>query len=86
MNKSAYVSVRVRPDLKNDAEKILKSLGVTPTDAITIFYTQIKMHHGFPFPVEIPNAVTRQAIQEAANDVDMQVSHSMAEFMKAMEE
>jgi hypothetical protein len=35
---------------------------------------------------EIPNAVTRQAIQDAANDVDMQVSHSMAEFKKAMEE
>ena len=85
MNKSAYVSVRVRPDLKNDAEKILKSLGVTPTDAITIFYTQIKMHHGFPFPVEIPNAVTRQAIRDAENDVDMQVSYSMAEFKKAMD-
>lgn len=36
--------------------------------------------------VEIPNEVSRQAIQDAVNGVGMQVSHSMDEFMKAMEE
>jgi len=46
MNKSAYVSVRIRPEVKTETEKILQSLGVTPTEAITMFYTQINMRRG----------------------------------------
>jgi hypothetical protein len=36
--------------------------------------------------VEIPNEVSRQAIQDAVNDVGMQTVNSMEEFKKAMEE
>lgn len=86
MNKSAYVSVRIRPEVKTETEKILLSLGITPTEAITMFYSQINLRRGLPFPVEIPNEVSRQAIQDAVNGVDMQVSHSMEEFKKAMAE
>lgn len=86
MNKSAYVSVRIRPDVKAETDNILQSLGITATEAISMFYNQINMRRGLPFPVEIPNEVSRQAIQDAVNGVDMQVSHSMEEFMKAMDE
>ncbi|MBA3074542.1 MAG: hypothetical protein FP831_13155 [Anaerolineae bacterium] len=36
--------------------------------------------------MEIPNEVSRQAIQDAVNGVGMQTVNSMEEFMKAMEE
>ncbi|MCX6054248.1 MAG: type II toxin-antitoxin system RelB/DinJ family antitoxin [Chloroflexi bacterium] len=80
MNKSAYVFVRIRPDVKAETDNILKSLGITATQAISMFYNQINMRRGLPFPVEIPNEVSRQAIQDAVNGVDMKVSHSMEEF------
>ena len=86
MNKSAYVSVRIHPEVKNETDKILQSLGVTPTEAITMFYRQINMRRGLPFPVEIPNEVSRQAIQDAVNGVGMQTVNSIDDLMKAMEE
>jgi DNA-damage-inducible protein J len=86
MNKSAYVSVRIRPEVKTETEKILQSLGVTPTEAITMFYTQINMRRGLPFAVEIPNEVSRKAIQDAVNGVGMQTVNSVDDLMKAMDE
>lgn len=86
MNKSAYVSVRIRPEVKTETEKILQSLGVTPTEAITMFYSQINLRRGLPFPVEIPNKVSKQAIQDAVNGVGMQTVNNIDDLMKAMDE
>ena len=41
-----------------------RSKGLSPAQAIRIFYTQISMHHGLPFEVKIPNVTTREAIEE----------------------
>ena len=38
---------------------------MTPTEAITLFYKQVKLYRGLPFPVRIPNAATRKALREA---------------------
>jgi len=65
MNKTATVSARVKPETKNNAEKVFKKLGMTPTDAITLFYTQVDLRQGIPFPIEIPNAETMKTINHA---------------------
>ena len=66
MAKEATVRARIEPQLKENAEGILKKLGLNPTTAITIFYNQIALRHGLPFEVEIPNATTRRTF--AATD------------------
>ena len=86
MNKTGYISVRIQPDVKAQTDKILQSLGISATEAISMFYNQINMRRGLPFPVEIPNEVSRQAIQDAVNGVDMQTVNSIDELMKAMED
>jgi DNA-damage-inducible protein J len=40
-------------------------LGLTTTQAITLFYKQVELQHGLPFGVHIPNKITRRALQEA---------------------
>lgn len=64
MGKSAYITARIEPALKASAESVLQKLGVSTTDAITIFLRQVVMQRGFPFDVRIPNATTRKAIDE----------------------
>lgn len=64
MAKTAIVQARVEPELKSNVEGILGSLGMSTTDAITIYFKQIEMSEGLPFPVEIPNAKTRKAIKD----------------------
>lgn len=86
MNRSAYVSVRINRELKIETEKILQSLGIKPSDAITMFYHQICLRKGLPFPVEIPNNVSKQAIEDAVNRVDMQTVNSIEDLTRAMDQ
>ena len=64
MPKSAYITARVEPALKKSAEIVLNKVGVSTTDAITMFLHQVVLHHGMPFDVRIPNKETRAAIAE----------------------
>lgn len=51
--KTATVNVRIQENVKIEAEAILKKLGLTRATAIDLFYRQIIMHNGIPFPLEI---------------------------------
>lgn len=58
MNKSAMIRARIDPALKNEAEGVFEQLGLSVTQAITLFYQQVKLNRGLPFDVRIPNATT----------------------------
>ena len=64
MSKTDRVEARIESDLKQAAEAVFSKLGVSPSDAIRIFYKQVELHQGFPFEVRIPNAETLAAIKE----------------------
>ncbi len=62
--KSAMVRARIEPELKTKAEKYFAILGLSTTQAITLFFKQVELHHGLPFEINIPNAETKAAIKE----------------------
>ncbi|MBI4274558.1 MAG: type II toxin-antitoxin system RelB/DinJ family antitoxin [Rhizobiales bacterium] len=64
MRKTAYITARVEPALKASAEGVLHKLGVSTTDAITMFLRQVTLRRGLPFDVRIPNSATAAAIAE----------------------
>jgi DNA-damage-inducible protein J len=80
MAKTATVSVRVKPEVKSHAEAVFEKLGLSPTDAITMFYKQVDLRQGIPFPVEIPNAETSKAIADADAGIDISVANSIDEL------
>jgi len=65
MPKTAVISTRIDPDLKHNAERVFKDLGLTVSQAITLFYRQVDLQRGLPFSVRIPNETTKQALEEA---------------------
>jgi len=65
MSKTETIRARVEPELKDRAEAVFDTLGLSPTEAITLFYKQVALNQGLPFEVKIPNAETREAIQQA---------------------
>ena len=65
MSKTTMITARIDPELKRDTESVLKELGLTTTQAITLFFRQIRLRKGLPFSVSIPNPETDQAIREA---------------------
>jgi DNA-damage-inducible protein J len=64
-NKTATVRARMEPGLKKETERILDQLGLNTTEAIRIFFKQVKLHRGLPFELKIPNETTQKAITEA---------------------
>jgi DNA-damage-inducible protein J len=65
MAKTALINARTEPALKKEVEGILKELGLSTTEAINIFFHQVKMRRGLPFPVEIPNEETLKTFRES---------------------
>lgn len=62
MSKSEVVRARIEPDVKHNAEEILKSLGLSTSQAIGMFYKQVIFSQGLPFDVKIPNEETQEAM------------------------
>jgi DNA-damage-inducible protein J len=65
MAKTAVISARIDPALKRNAERIFGELGLTTSQAITLFYRQVDLQRGLPFSVKIPNEVTKKALEDA---------------------
>ena len=64
MPKTAKISSRIEPALKNEGDAILSSIGLSASEAITMFYHQIVIHRGLPFSANVPNDETIAAINE----------------------
>ncbi len=67
MIKSAAITVRLDPKLKTDAQAVFDELGITTTQAISLFLKQVSLRKGLPFAVEVPNEETLQAMDDAMN-------------------
>ena len=64
MTKTSTVRARIEPDLKDKAERVFRKLGLTSTQAITLFYKQVELRNGLPFDVVIPNETTLRTFDE----------------------
>ena len=62
--KSEFIRVRVEPELKRETEAVLAGLGISMSDAVTVFCRQVVLQRGLPFVVRIPNAKTQAALAE----------------------
>ncbi|WP_417916579.1 type II toxin-antitoxin system RelB/DinJ family antitoxin [Candidatus Electronema sp. JC] len=65
MAKTAMAHARLSPEIKEQAEHILKGLGISISTAYELFYRQIIAHNGLPFEARIPAPETVQAMQDA---------------------
>lgn len=64
MSKVTTVQSRMDPELKKNAEAILKKLGLTSSQAINALYSQIVLVKGLPFDVRLPSDDTFAALNE----------------------
>jgi len=85
MAKTAMITTRVEPDLKTDAEKVLKALGISTTEAINLFLSQVRLRKGLPFDVKIPNKTTMKAMKDAEEDRNLSSYDSVDDFFEKMQ-
>jgi len=64
MAKTATIRARIEPRLKQEVEKLFKEVGLTTTEAINLFYRQVKLRNGLPFNVVVPNKTTEKVFKD----------------------
>jgi DNA-damage-inducible protein J len=84
MARTAQIRARADAQTKKQAEAILGKLGLTPSSAINLFYRQIIMRGALPFAVEVPNAETRAAIEEARSGEGLMEAESLADLFSKL--
>ncbi len=82
MSKTTLLSAPMDPTLKRNAERILKKLGLTPVQAVTLFYKQIELERGLPFSVRIPNDDTRHALEQARKRQNLETFNTLDDLFK----
>lgn len=77
--KTANVTARIQPNIKEQAEAILGRLGIPVSVFIDMTYRQVIMRDGVPFSLDIPDKfATRDSITKAEFDTMMQTGLSQA--------
>lgn len=87
---SGRIQQRIDRKLQKAAETILEKQGIKPSQAIYLFYTEIKRYGGLPFqptpvrPSEIPNARLRKALREADRGVGVRTYKNERDFFDSL--
>ena len=82
MPKTAVISARIDPELKHGAEAVFRDLGLTATQAITLFYKQVELERGLPFMVRVPNDVTVAALEQARRRQELESFNTLDDLFE----
>lgn len=64
--RSSNVSVRIEPNIKEQAASILKMLGISESTYVDMAYRQLVIQRGIPFQVSLPRTIkTRDTMSDA---------------------
>lgn len=78
MSNTATVYVRMDPELKENAEHILARLGISPSSAVQMLYSQIILNQGMPFESKLP-------VEKPLCIDDLTIEQLSAELMKGVD-
>lgn len=70
--KNAIINARIELELKSEVEAIFKQLGMNTTQAITMFFEQVRLHRAVPFQIKLPNIETVNAMEDALSGKNME--------------
>ena len=58
----------------------MRKIGISPSEAINVFYQRVVREQGIPFSLNIPNKETRKAIEDIKNGKGVRMT--LDEFLK----
>jgi DNA-damage-inducible protein J len=84
MNKSEMVPARIEPGLRDKAEKVFQKLGLTTTQAITLFYKQVELRNGLPFDLVVPNRTTRRTFGDTDAGLNLVLCDDVNDMLRKL--
>lgn len=85
MAKTSTISARIDPNLKKRAERVFRELGLTASQAITLFYQHVALQQGLPFLTLTPNDLTIEALKNARSRNDLKEFDTIEDLLKDLE-
>ena len=80
MPKTTSIYTRVEPEIKEQAEKILSTLGIPMANAVNLFLHQIILRKGIPFSVSIPQSLPLNYSALSPEQFDSEIEKGIACF------
>lgn len=77
--KTANVTARIQPEIKEQAEAVLDRIGIPVSVLIDTLYRQIIMTGGIPYSLSIPRVPTIDSMSKEQFDAMMQIGYDEAQ-------
>ena len=84
MAKTATIQARINPDLKKKAQKILNTLNLSMSEAISLYLTQVTLHRGIPFEIRIPNEMTLKTLEKTERGEELNEVSNVDELFREL--
>jgi DNA-damage-inducible protein J len=85
MSKTATIQTRVDPKVKQRAQKVLNTLNISMSEAISMYLSQITLHQGIPFDLKIPNKLTAQVLKRSEEGKDLHTASNVDELFEELD-
>jgi DNA-damage-inducible protein J len=84
MSKTATIQTRINPELKKKAQKILNTLNLSMSEAISLYLTQVTLHRRIPFDIRIPNDLTVKTLEKTERGEELNEVSSVDELFQEL--
>ncbi len=85
MPRTSTIQARIDPVIKARAKKILNTLNITMSEAISLYLTQVVLHRGIPFDIKIPNTLTEKTLRKSDEGRELNEVANADELFKELE-
>lgn len=83
MANTSAVYARIDTTLKDNAERILEQLGITPSSAIQMLYSQIVLQRGMPFVSKLPESRPVAVGEMSREQLDIELMKGLDSLKKS---
>lgn len=85
MARTATIQARIDPEVKAKAQRVLNTLNISMSEAISLYLTQVVLRQGIPFEVKIPNRLTAATLQKSEEGKELNEVGSVDELFQELE-
>lgn len=85
MAKTTTIQARVDPEIKKDAQAVLRKLNISMSEAISLYLTQVSLHRGIPFEIRLPDELTADTLRKAEQGKELHAVGSVDELFEELD-
>ncbi|MCX6579138.1 MAG: type II toxin-antitoxin system RelB/DinJ family antitoxin [Candidatus Aminicenantes bacterium] len=85
MSNTVTISAKIDQGLKKEVDSIFNSLGISATEAISMFYRMVKRQKGIPFQEKIPNKATIKVFKDTDAGKNLNYCESFDDMFKQLD-